>query len=1685
MRQFLLVFYFFAITQTALFSQMVVGTDTLLGNEWIDYSRTYYKIGVTADGIYRLPAATLLAAGIPANTIPPPEFRLYHNGQQTPLFISSGNASLGTSDFIEFYGQKNRDELDQHLFENAATENLNPRYSMFTDTAAYFLTWESTGVGLRYTTVENDLTNLPAKEDYCWFNNELVFKSSHIKRKEAQYVANSWFNGEGFAEPPTISSINQIAPQKLFAAGPNASIAIRYAAELGAHRKALRINDALILNDTFNNWKIIQHNISVTLSEFNPTLKLELLGEASTTDRHAIGYITTRYPREFDFSNQGDAYFELNGGVTGNAYRYLQINGINGASDAVLLDLTTNSRYVPVVEGTQLKFRVKDDATASKLKFVVAGAGIYTVQNLKPVSFRDYSNLDDNYVILTHRALMQGGSPTSNSAIEDYANYRASVPGGGYRVATVDVAELYEQFGYGVVYHPMAIRNFVQYIHRKWSAPKYLFFIGKGLNYDRFRDPGTQAALANTAFFVPVYGTPGTDWSFVMRKGGLSAPLLAVGRLAVTNPAEIKVYLNKVIERDAALANPEQSLANKAWMKKVIHASGGYNAGEQTLIANYINAFSDTLRKGRIGAEVVSLYKNSNDPVQTSGFNKQREEINKGAAMWLIFGHSSPNIVDYDIGRATDYNNDPRYPVMMVLGCYSGLASQVSKGLGEEFVLSPHSGAIAYVATSDYGLADALSAFGKEYYHLLSSSSYGSSVGFALKAVIDSRYTSTWPGLVALMHQMVLQGDPAVIIPGQPGPDYLVDNQSVRIEPNPVTINGSKYSFDFDLVNLGENKQDSIQLRIEQQLPNDSIRLLKIDTVLAPAFKSSFHYTFTADDEKMAGYNRILVRVDADNKLSELPLAAESNNDLVDNSGEKGVEAYFYNNEIKPIYPPPFSIVPKRSVTLNAYVPFFKNKLQRFKFEIDTLELFSSPVLQRTENVGFGGLVQWQPELQLQDGKVYYWRVARDTLVGNKIVWQASSFICLEGSPAGWNQSHFGQFMQNSLNLLDTVSSERRIDFADNLTEVRVAVAFRDPGSQGFTGLTNGYYEGILSDYEWLVYLGARNGVAVMIENSTTGHVIQNPPGGTYNPTSITDRSLPFFFFETKDASQRIAMMNFLEQVPDKSVVALYATNYPNDPIGYGPQFWAADSITYGKNLFQVLEAAGATRVRSLSNFVTVPYPYGLIYKKGDPQFEAVDVVVKATAIDSVITIRREFPAKWYTGSTETALIGPAKRWSKLQWTRTDLDNPNEISRLSVYGVRANGQDSLIYRLQEPIEKELASVDAHTFPHLKILYQTTDSLLHTSVELQQLRVLYDPYPEGAIHPAAYAAFYNDTLQQGDPMRASVAFANISETPMDSLLVRFRVENNNGKQDVLQKLRPLLPGDTLHASVVFPTISLQGQQRLIIDVNPDLAQPELLHTNNIFVQPFQVQRDNRNPLLDVSFDGLHIMDGDLVSAKPEVVITLKDDNRFIAMTDTATIGLQVLYPDGQVRLLPFNDPTVAYFPASAGDLPRKNQAKLEWRPAFTQDGDYKLVVNGRDAAGNISASLDYSVNFKVITKSSISNLLNYPNPFSTSTCFVYTMTGAESPSNFKVQIMTVSGRVVREITTAEFGSLQVGTHLSDFCWNGKDQFGDQLANGVYLYRVVAKKADGSDFEAFENQKSDGYFKQGFGKMVLMR
>jgi flagellar hook assembly protein FlgD len=130
------------------------------------------------------------------------------------------------------------------------------------------------------------------------------------------------------------------------------------------------------------------------------------------------------------------------------------------------------------------------------------------------------------------------------------------------------------------------------------------------------------------------------------------------------------------------------------------------------------------------------------------------------------------------------------------------------------------------------------------------------------------------------------------------------------------------------------------------------------------------------------------------------------------------------------------------------------------------------------------------------------------------------------------------------------------------------------------------------------------------------------------------------------------------------------------------------------------------------------------------------------------------------------------------------------------------------------------------------------------------------------------------------------------------------------------------------------------------------------------------------------------------------------------------------------------------------------------------------------------------------------LLNYPNPFTTSTAFVFTVTGSEVPQNIRIQILTITGKIVREITKDELGPIHVGQNITEYKWDGTDMYGSKLANGVYLYRVLTNlngsalekyrgigtrlDADGKPVEITPGLSgTDKYFNKGYGKMVLIR
>jgi hypothetical protein len=130
-----------------------------------------------------------------------------------------------------------------------------------------------------------------------------------------------------------------------------------------------------------------------------------------------------------------------------------------------------------------------------------------------------------------------------------------------------------------------------------------------------------------------------------------------------------------------------------------------------------------------------------------------------------------------------------------------------------------------------------------------------------------------------------------------------------------------------------------------------------------------------------------------------------------------------------------------------------------------------------------------------------------------------------------------------------------------------------------------------------------------------------------------------------------------------------------------------------------------------------------------------------------------------------------------------------------------------------------------------------------------------------------------------------------------------------------------------------------------------------------------------------------MDGDLVSAKPDIQIMLKDENKFVPMNDTSEFKIYFIYPDGSQHKVIFDNIHAFFYPADSTKLSKENTAHVQLKEEFSIDGKYQLVVQGYDRSGNSSGDNAYRTSFEVINKPMISNVLNYPNPFTTSARFV--------------------------------------------------------------------------------------------------
>jgi len=1700
-----------------LFFAPTISFAQTFGNEWIQYNQSYYTFPVTEDGIYRLDYAALNNANIPLGSIQSENIQIFGKEREIPIHVEDGgDSSIDPGDYILLYAEGNDGWLDSLMYENP-NHIGNPEYSLYNDTLLYFLTWNSSTNNLRYT-VETDVNfgNYSSVADYIMYQAKVHASSTYYEGERTSFASSSFYTpGEGWGGLRRNGVAAGYVPEVLSAPTPNPytgpgapnaffrgrSVSASNASGNPNHhlRWLMGASNSLLLDTTWFGYGQVRCNESFStsiLSNGNTPVTMEIVDDLGVaTDFQAFQYLSIDYPRVPNFNGANELTFRVMNDPQGK----IRVDFTNaGTSNSVAMVLGDVPRMVPFANnGPNYSVLIPNSTSGNEQMVVVKDVSlINNVSELEPVN--GTGNFTNFGVAPLENALLMIYHPSLLAASQEYYNYRQL----DYSPYLANVEELYLQFGGGIPKHVYGIRRFVHYAYTNTTnKPTGLFLMGKGIreasiNATSFDGAGTRQNTANYAqSLIPSYGQPSSDASITAGLEGSTdwRPLLPTGRVSVKSNQELLDYLDKVqIYEDNQDPNSIYDTPSKDWQKHVLHFAGGSDATEQAWFQGFMNGMGAKISDSLFGATVHNVYKTSSNPLDPTILGEVTDRISEGVSLMTYFGHASGTNSGFEINLddPINWNNQNKYPVMFVNSCYNGNVFQSSISKSEEFVQVADFGAIAYIASVSIGLAGELNAYSQEFYRNLSYTHYGRTLGELLQETSDvMEGLSNNINTETTCTQMILNGDPMLKLNWHERPEIEITPEDLSFSPSNLDWTVDSIEVRLDLTNLGRSVTDTFQIEVTRSFPNgngDSVYLFVLPEL---HHVDTLRFKVPLQPSIAIGQNTFTVRVDLPSFIDE-QYEEVTNNEIT--------RTLLINLDgIVPVIPYEFAVVPDDSVTVKASTTDPIAPFNTYRFEIDTIDfegsLPQSPEYRYALVSGPGGVKSVNPSqwlsaatnnpmpLVCEDSVVYFWRVS---IVGDSI-WNESSFQYIEGK-TGWGQDHFFQFKKNTFSSVGYDRPNRERNFTPSLVEIESNVG-TSASSPAWFFENNWYIDGELQEYGIGIGVG-RKIHACWIDQTTLEPYETNNGIHDYGNINANTGGNPWqeFRFLQNDSTQMAAFCNFVNNVvPNGDYLLIYTS------IETLHDSWNTFDSTVIYNTFENL---GSDSILGTQDNL----PFAFFVQKGSPGTKQEGYAQPGGTFQLKVNVLG--PSG--NGVESAPLIGPASEWGNVYWKQDPQETPSsDTTILTITGYTPQGiPDTVLtqeYSLNDSLLNLNALIDANQYPFISLRANYTDTIDQTPAQIDRWHVLFAPLPEAAIDGSSgyYWSAGTEPIQEGQDIEFAVDVRNIYTIDMDSLLVNYWIENENGVKVPISYPRQdsLRVPDLLRDTITFSTVGMAGANSFWMEVNPYVNgsfvitdQPEQEHFNNLLQIPFNVGADDEHPILDVTFNGNHILNGDIVDPYGEILITLKDDNPFLVMddiADTSLFGIYLTDPSGNQQRIPFVDgagnTVMQWIPAT----PQNLRFQIIWPTEFEADGKYTLSVQGTDKSGNLSGDLEYLVDFEIIHESTITAMMNYPNPFSTSTRFVFTLTGSEVPDDILIQIMTVSGRVVREISEDEIGPIYIGRNITEFAWDGTDEFGDPLANGVYLYRVKTR----INGESIEHRESgaDQYFTKNFGKMYLLR
>lgn len=412
-------------------------------------------------------------------------------------------------------------------------------------------------------------------------------------------------------------------------------------------------------------------------------------------------------------------------------------------------------------------------------------------------------------------------------------------------------------------------------------------------------------------------------------------------------------------------------------------------------------------------------------------------------------------------------------------------------------------------------------------------------------------------------------------------------------------------------------------------------------------------------------------------------------------------------------------------------------------------------------------------------------------------------------------------------------------------------------------------------------------------------------------------------------------------------------------------------------------------------------------------------------------------------------VVFPEMKFSN-KWNYIKVETERPVNSDIVYiplGIKRDGQVDTLYQFQTSQDSiDLSNIDAKIYPSLRLMAKLYTNPQKESPEIFSINANYELVPELAVNYQTIS-IDKDTITQGEAVNYSARIYNAGKSTVDTFKVLLELIRSDNSSYVLidTVVNQLSPGNfmNLNYQYVNKIYDGYGQFSFKLSLDPANSVDEFLKSNNIFYKPFYVKKDTttlvNEAAVSVLFNGRIIRDWEYIEPDTRIEIIINYPVWF-PVGDTSAIQI---YLDGQrfyYHQLDFDYDTI------------DRRIKIGLEKEFSK-GEHNLKIFIKDAYGKISTYPVVDRYFKVTSELEINNVFNYPNPFKDETYFTFVLT--QVPDELKIKIYTVAGRLIKEIHKT---SAELSLNFNRILWNGRDEDGDLVGNGVYLYKIIAKKGE---------------------------